>query len=155
MGRRGPAPTPTKTLKLRGTLRPCRRPKKEPSPNLGEPKIPKGISVGAKKYWADLIEDARKNGTLFECDREILLAICEAKDDYFTIKKILSKEGMKGKGVGGADARHPLVGLLKETWDRYVRGLREIGLSPSARTGIELSGKNSTGEKTDLEKMFA
>ena len=55
MGRRGPAPTPTKVKILRGETRPSRVNYREPIPSSDVPKMPTDMDAEAKVVWRRVI----------------------------------------------------------------------------------------------------
>ena len=63
MGRRGPPPTPTPMLKLRGSWRADVN-RAEPQPEMGKPKCPDWIDVYAKAAWKQLVPQLEQMGVL-------------------------------------------------------------------------------------------
>ncbi len=56
MGRRGPAPTPTNLLRLRGSpLATKRRDRTEPKPDPTRPRCPSWLDEEAKAAWRQLV----------------------------------------------------------------------------------------------------
>src|SRR5437660_1164931 len=52
MGRRGPAPTPTRLRVLRGETRPSQVNRAEPEPLAGQPVAPADLDPDAREVWA-------------------------------------------------------------------------------------------------------
>ncbi len=76
MGKRGPKPTPTKILALRGSWRAKTRPN-EPIPPAGEPAMPSWLSRSAKATWKSVVPPLVQMGVASSVDRFALARYCE------------------------------------------------------------------------------
>jgi len=114
MGKRGPAPTPTATLKLRGSWRANTR-KNEPRPEPKIPNAPTWLDAEGKREWkriAALLEPLRY---VSETDRAMLAAYCQSWSDYVAAVKMVDM-----KAVDSAFAR-------------LLRASSQFGLTPATR----------------------
>ena len=68
---RGPPPTPTASLRLRGSWRGKTRPD-EPQPETGIPPVPKYLDADQKKLWRRLAKQLDAIGVMTKLDGEAL-----------------------------------------------------------------------------------
>ena len=139
MGKRGPAPTPSQTLKLRGTWRGDAN-NGEPTPSREVPKCPAWLDDYAKEEWDRVILSLSGMGILSADDRSLIVAYCAAWSDFRLASEILDRDGFTSSGKYGI-VRHPLVTVKSDATKRLLRLAQQFGLSPSARSRI------STGER--------
>src|SRR5689334_14457240 len=98
MGKRGPAPTPTKLRVLRGN--PGRRPiPKSPEPTPGLPLQPAGMSDAAKAVWDRIMRDYGKTGVLTGVDTDAVRVYCEAVVRYEAAAQLLESSGPLVRGA--------------------------------------------------------
>src|SRR5262245_40672243 len=77
MGRRGPAPTPTSILEIRGsTLVSKRRKRREAKGPAGSPKCPAWLDADAKAAWRQLVPMLEHMGVLTKIDGNALTRYC-------------------------------------------------------------------------------
>ena len=160
MGRRGPAPTPTPILQLRGSWRANAR-KNEPSPARKAPAKPRGMSREASATWDYLVPKLVKMGVLAEVDRNALHRYCETWARWKRAGKFLRENGetyplyetdKNGNERVKYHAPFPEVSIYRGTSDMLHRMEQQFGLSPSARASIEVP--NGMDEESELEKKF-
>ena len=89
MGRRGPAPTPTKVKRLLGETRPSRLNLREPVPSADIPKMPPDMDPDAKVVWRRVIRDMRHTGVIRAADADVLRAYCESVVRYQHAARLL------------------------------------------------------------------
>ncbi len=75
MGHRGPAPTPTEILRLRGSKRANRR-TTEPKPERGIPSCPQHLGKTARAEWRRVTKPLDQMGVIAKIDRALLAAYC-------------------------------------------------------------------------------
>ena len=93
MGRRGPAPTPTKVKLLRGETRPSRLNLREPLPSRDVPKMPADMDPEAKVVWRRVLRDMRHTGVIRAADADVLRCYCEAVSRYAQAARLLAQSG--------------------------------------------------------------
>jgi P27 family predicted phage terminase small subunit len=153
MGKRGPAPTPTKLRVLRGN--PGRRPIPEgPEPEPGLPVQPEGMSDAARAIWDRIIRDYGSTGVLTGVDTDALRVYCEAVVRYEHAAQLLEQSGPLVRGARGGDlVKNPLHQVVRDNADLVRAFARELGFTPSARSALtDISGKP---ESDPLEKWAA
>ncbi len=123
MAGKGPAPIPSKTLKLRGSWRGNSRPD-EPEPEVIFPDPPAGIPAAAKTEWRRIRDVAKDLGYVTQLDRATVAAYCCS----YALWLGLVKAGDLPK------ANKEAVIML--------RFIQELGLSPSSRTRCKVVKKD-------------
>lgn len=93
MGRRGPAPAPTKVKMLRGETRPSRLNLHEPMPSPDVPKMPADMDAEAKVVWRRVLRDMRHTGVIRAADSDILRCYCEAVSRYALAARLYAQSG--------------------------------------------------------------
>ena len=149
MGRRGPAPTPTPVLKLRGsTLVTKRRKRAEPKPSVGVPKVPDWLDADARAMWAELIPTLENMGVLARVDGNALARYCRLWSRWRKAEAFLDKHGEMYplKGEGGQVKyfqQWPQVSIATKLAQQLTRLEQEFGMTPSARTRIQVDSAAS------------
>ena len=136
MGRRGPAPLPTKVKLLHGETRPSRLNPDEPRPPANAPVMPSDLSPAAQAVWQRVLRD-QAPGVILAAHADVLRVYCEAVVRYQEYSGLLAKTSPLLRGARGSDlVRNPLVAMVRDASDQ-VRALgRELGLTPSSLTGV-------------------
>lgn len=146
MARRGPAPTPTRILELRGSWRSKTRPG-EPKPRRSRPRPPDWLSDEAKAQFVAIVRRLWAQGVVTRVDEGALAFYADLLVQYRKASEFVSKhgdvyvvrgkpraEGEEGKLIGfkpypQAKRQESLAMLL-------LRLSREFGLTPAARTEV-------------------
>lgn len=134
MGKRGPKPTPTKTLKLRGSWRAETR-KGEPQPELGLPIMPRTLRAEAKLVWKRIVPKLAAMGVLAAIDGEALARYCTMAVRYWKAERFLELNGDTYAARDG-EKKRPQVGIATDLNAALARIEASFGLSPSSRTSI-------------------
>lgn len=118
--------------------------------NLNEPKFetaviscPNWLTGEAKTEWRRVITVLSKvPGLLTSVDRSVLSSYCQAWGRWKQAEKHLEEEGetvtITGQHGYVAEQVSPWVNISKTYHDAMMRSAREMGFTPSARTGIKL-----------------
>lgn len=130
MGRRGPRPEPTATLRLKGSWRANSRPE-EPVPPAGPIRCPGWIPEEAKTAWRVLAPMLEEMGVFTRADRNALTRYCVLWARWRT-----AEEAIEEKGSTSGGRLIPEVRLAGELAAALLRLEQEFGLTPSARTRI-------------------
>ena len=137
MGKRGPAPLPTRLKLLHGEVRKSRINRAEPKPREKAPARPRGMGREAAAVWSRVMRE-QAPGVILAADTDALTLYCEAVARYQAASKALQKDGrMVVPGRGGM-VKNPLHQIVRDTADQVRQFARELGLTPSARTGLHL-----------------
>lgn len=154
----GPKPMPEAVKRLMGSrnIRPD-------VPNTGEfaldehanPEPPDFLDDRAIEQWRDLTPKLGKMRVLTELDLWALAATCEAYSEYRDCADLVQEFGRTYETFnqnGGVMVRpRPEVAQKSDAWRRWIAGLREFGLTPSARTKVSTS---SPGDEDEFESFL-
>jgi len=147
MGRRGPAPTPTRAKMLRGETRPSRLNLHEPTPSPDVPKIPADMDADAKVVWRRVLRDMRHTGVIRAADADILRCYCEAVSRYAQAARLYAQSGPITKRDGNL-VKNPLHQVARDNADEIRQFARELGLSPSERVGLRIEREQAMSSLT-------
>ena len=146
MGMRGPAPTPTALRVLEGN--PSKRPlnRQEPQPRARAPRCPDHLDDGAKREWKRLLPILRRMRVLTEADGIALAGLCQAYSTLAQAQTKLNKTGLLYIREGQPIRATPLLRIIHECSDRINILCREFGLTPAARSRLQMnSDQNPSG----------
>ena len=149
MGRRGPAPTPTKIKRLRGETRPSRLNAHEPMPSADLPKMPVDMDPDAKAVWRRVIRDMRHSGVIRAADADVLRCYCEAVARYAQAAELYAKSSPLLRR-DGEFVKNPLHQVVRDNADAVRLFARELGLSPSARAGLRVEASALPADIEDV-----
>lgn len=136
MGRRGPAPKPTRLKVLHGETRPSRLPTAEPRPRVASPVPPRWLSAEAREVWDRTTAELEAMGLARAADTDSLVVYCTAVVNHARAQQLLDRAGPLIKGVEGGVVRNPAVAVVNATAATVNRYAREFGLTPSARVNL-------------------
>lgn len=147
MGKRGPAPMPTKLKVLHGERRKTRLNRSEPEPKAKLPTMPTGMSDAAQAVWKHVVADFGHTGVITAVDGEALRAYCDAVARYQHAAEMLDKSGPLVRGARHGDlVKNPLHQVMRDNADLMRQFARELGLTPSARTNLHVGGKDDDAD---------
>jgi P27 family predicted phage terminase small subunit len=155
LGQRGPRPKPAAAHQRAGTYRKDRH---AGGPKVGSGRVPKkpaGMSAAAGKEFDRLAKNLAAEDLLSDRFVTIFSLYCEEVAAYWRHHKRVAKDGDVIETKSGNLIQHPSVGMKGKCLDRIVRMSREIGLTPSAATGLELTPgvDEGTEEEDPLGEM--
>ena len=149
MGKRGPAPRPSKVLKLIGSGLPGTRTE---LPASGKrPPCPSWLSREGKAEWKRIVPKLEELGIIDEVDRASLATYCETWNQFYRAIKPIRKEGETFKTPAGYIQQHPAVAILNASRQALIKYAAQFGLTPSGRVGLaakETEKKDSLTEFT-------
>ena len=151
MGQRGPAPTPSAVLKLRGTLRPDRV-FDEPEPPEGVPECPDWLSDEAKQAWDQVAPDLAATGLLTRLDANALARYCTMWARWRKAEDFIAQHGevytlKDANGSARCVMQFPQVAIAHRLSLALTRLESEFGMTPSGRSRIHVQPP-STGPST-------
>ena len=137
MGRRGPAPLPTRIKLLHGETRPSRLNLDEPRPATNAPVMPADLDPAAQVVGSGCCE-IRHQGVILAAHADVLRLYCEAVVRYGEASALLGKSGLLLRGARGSEVvRNPLVAMVRDTGEQVRVLARELGLTPSSLSGVQ------------------
>jgi len=149
MGRRGPAPAPTRVKMLRGETRPSRLNLHEPMPSPDVPKMPADMDAEAKVVWRRVLRDMRYTGVIRAADADVFRCYCEAVARYAQAARLYAQSGPLIRRDGNM-VKTPLHQVARDNADEIRQFARELGLSPSARVGLRIE-RERVGDQLTAE----
>lgn len=129
--RRGPKPTPTKTLKLRGSWRAEGRGDLDDIESEA-PLCPSWLSESAKQEWRFIVKLLLARGTIQRLDRSVLATHCQAVADYRGLTEQINKfGGFRNDHVKAWNIREKVRVAIYQTTS-------QLGLSPADRARVPM-----------------
>lgn len=151
MGKRGPKPTPIAVLETRGSRRAKDR-KAAPRPEACVLECPAWVSESALEYWPEIAEQLNQEGISTALDAEVMGLLVDALAEYVEARRESELRGPVETTSNGNVIQSPWVSIMHNAADRTLKLLRELGKTPSARSGLEIGGK--AGEIVDPGEAF-
>ena len=138
MGRRGPKPKPSALKLLEGTYRPDRA-RNEPKPELVSEVVapPAWLSREGAAVWRRAVPVLMELQLLSVLDLDALGAYCAQVGRAKKAEALLRRHGLTVE-VKGRLQRRPEIAIAKEAWAEARRWAQEFGLTPAARTRLEV-----------------
>lgn len=145
--KRGPRPIPKTILKLRNStaLRKPTHKHTEPAAPKGCPSCPRWLDKEGKSEWKRIVESLKAMGILSRSDRAVLAGLCQNWSLFVRTSKQLNELPVLDR-----DSR-PVATTNGESYRNYLRACEQFGLTPSARTRIDV---DIAGKKPDAFDVF-
>ena len=151
MGRgRKPKPTKLKILDGSAAKNPNRVNQFEPEPAEGSPRMPTGFDDHAKRAWKELTTQLSQMRVLTHADKSILELYAATYSRY---RECLKHVEENGSGLTDIDeygnvkvVRNPFSTELHKHRDALIKILSEVGMTPTARTKLQVAPKEDDNE---------
>ena len=142
MGRRGPPPTPSHVLRLRGSWRGDLN-RNEPTLEPGRPRCPTWLATEAKAAWKQLVPQLEQIGILTRIDGHALAVLCQTWARWRKAEQFIQDHGetypvKHTDGTVRYLKKFPQVTIAESSARTLSRFMQEFGLTPSARTRIRV-----------------
>jgi P27 family predicted phage terminase small subunit len=141
MGRRGPARTPTKELKFRGTYRKDRHgdPATEPDFELVTemPPPPGFLDDVAVMEWHRVGPELIEKELLTVADMAAFTLYCINVARVVQCERVINREGLTLETPQGFEQARPEVAIGRQAGVEVRKFCQEFGLTPSARTRVK------------------
>jgi P27 family predicted phage terminase small subunit len=149
MGLRGPIPKPSVIEIAEG--RPGKRAvnSREPQPLNVAPPMPAHLDKEARKAWRHVCPILLRTRVLTEADGNILAAYCQVYSTWVQIREAINKKGIGAllqKARTGFIQQSPLFTMERDCIQSMTTIGRELGMSPSARSRIQISDNVSKSD---------
>ncbi len=125
--------------------------KSEPQPKKKLPSCPAHLSGPAKTEWKRISKELYVLGLLTNIDRAALAAYCQAWGRWVTSENNIKKKGVVLKGAKGGYYQNPHLSIANRAIDLMYKFLTEFGMTPSARTKIEVKDNPNDKEESDWD----
>jgi len=151
-GARGPVSKNANVRILHGD-RKDRQEQSRPKLPFEEPEFPEYLGDPGRVVWDQLMIDLRKLKSLASCDSAALGAYVEAVLINQASAKEINEKGVMIKGYRGARVKNPALTPWRDSADKIRAFAREFGLTPAARSGIQLP-EEDPGDGKDPTRFF-
>lgn len=152
MAKPGTKSTPTDILALRDSWR-AKDPRRagEPAARRGLPVCPAFIADDelASAEWTSVCEELDLMKILCTSDRMAIAGYCEAAAEFQRLAKAVREEGHVSVTDKGNAIQNPLVGAKNKAAERMLKFAAQFGLTPSARTGIDVDKSGGAVDEDD------
>jgi P27 family predicted phage terminase small subunit len=142
---------PTAIHKLQGGKAKSHRPlpEGEPMPEAVVPRCPRHLDKEARAEWRRMVKELEPLGLLTNLDKAILASYCQAWSTwaYATLK--IREKGLIVMASTGTPMQNPYWPIINKANEQMVRALTEIGMSPSSRSRVTVSGKAKKQNKAE------
>lgn len=162
---KGRRPIPTRLKLIQGN--PGKRPlnQGEAEPPLSRPMPPEHLSDDAKVEWGRVIDRLFDCGLMTDLDRAALAAYCDAYGNWAEACRGLAElraadqdkttRGLVTKTSNGNQVQHVLIGIQRRARYDMVRYAAEFGMTPSARSRIDIGIGSGASEKPEEKRGAA
>ena len=142
----GPARKPTALRIVHGT-RDKRKNTREPKPG-GVAQMPDWLDPLASDEWDRLAPDLVRIGLLTKADEVEFAIYCQAYAEIVEAEAALLAGGKTQTTKDGFERKSPWLSVRDEAWKRLHQAAQQFGLTPSARTKIEIPTQTETNDKS-------
>lgn len=153
MGRRGPAPEPTAIKLLKGNPGKRKLNQNEPTPLITLPHCPAYLDADARTEWDRLAPILVRMKVLTEADYIALASLCQAYSTMMKAQEQLNRSGILFKTPSGYVQQSPLIGIVNNCTEKIVTLCREFGLTPSARSRVQVSQPEAAKEDDPWSRL--
>lgn len=152
---KGRKPLPSNIIDLKGGSKHTHRPLRDdvPKPKAKYPACPPFLKGEARKEWNRLKRELSPLKYITQADRAILVSYCQLWDRYCDINDKIAKTGLLVKGKNGEPKRNPLLIEVKDTFDRMLRAMATLGITPVDRERVKTLGSDDK-EHDEIEDLF-
>jgi P27 family predicted phage terminase small subunit len=151
MGKRGPAPKPTRLRLLHGD-RPGRTNQDEPPTPSGLPECPDDAADDVRQVWDYTIGNLIVMGVATPADRDALRCYCEAVVTHRKASALLAEQSTLIPGtVKGAVVANPAVRVQRDAAAQVRAFAGEFGFTPAARSEIH---KGEAGHRGNASARY-
>lgn len=148
MGKRGPAPKPTRLRLIDGDKK-SRFNTDEPVARQGTLEPPGDMSLEVRAVWDRVAAELEAMQLAAPADVDSLRCYCEAVVDHEHASAVVAASNVVIRGINGGLVRNPAVVVQLQAAETIRKFAQEFGLTPSGRTRIRV--EEATGRAYDSE----
>ena len=131
--------------------------KREPAPRREIPSCPTHLSDASKVAWGRLVEMLDRIGVLTECDVLALERLCDCYSDILACRELVERDGRTYTTITAQGDTlikgNPAVNQLRAADAQFKSYLVEFGLTPAARSKVQVSDDNEK-PKDEFKEFF-
>ncbi len=110
--------------------------------------MPRDMDDGAKAVWRHVVAEMRSTEVIRAADADVLRCYCEAVSQYQTAMRMLVSSSLLIQSRGEL-VKNPLHQIVRDNRDAVRLFARELGLSPSARAGLNVQIGGAAADISD------
>src|SRR5688572_8338171 len=126
----------------------------EPKPEKRTPTCPSHLSPTAKAEWRRMVVPLHALGMLTEFDRAALASYCQAYGHWVEAERKLRESPMLLRMPSGYVQQNPWLTIANKQLELMHRYIIEFGLSPAARTRIDMRAGDGEFSRDDPVREF-
>jgi P27 family predicted phage terminase small subunit len=150
---RGPAPTPSHILKLRGSKQLYNR-KGEPQPEPAMPMPPDSLTDFEREGWEMLTRMVVALGVATAAEESAFHKFAEAWGEMREAQRHMEADGKVLTGGNGGQYLNPWHGVKNRAIDRWSDIMSKCGCTPSDRTRVRTEAGEGSKSTNDKSKFF-
>lgn len=127
----------------------------EPQPRKGAPMPPHFLKGEALAEWGRIVPELEKIGMLSVVDRAALTAYCQSWASFVEATEDIRLRGLVVPGREGVMVKNPSVGMQRDALNQIRAWCTEFGLTPSARSRMQLPSQTGQDEDAEVLRLFA
>lgn len=160
MARPGPAPKPLQLRMIEGTDRKGRQGRSPidlstvPDPPKDVPEPTHELSSEVRRHWDKLCRDLEAMDMLTSADAAAMTAYCEAVELHSRASRTVGKSPLLVQNSHGNLVVNRTITVQQEAARTLLRFAQEFGLTPAARTQVEVAKRASEGAQPASENPF-
>ncbi len=128
---------------------------REPQPAKCIPSCPEFLNKVAQEEWQRIAPELDELGLLTGCDRAVLAGYCQCWARWQQAEAAIDKEGLTITGPTGWVQPAPAVGISIKMLAAMKGYAVQLGLSPSARSRIQIDVPKTKAAADPLEERLA
>lgn len=149
MGKRGPAPKPTKVKELQGNPGKRQTNKREPKPKRGA-MLPSELNATAAKFIKRMRPVLDDTGILTDADIPALEMMANHYALAWRAAQVVDEQGLIVIDAFGSTHKHPMLQVMKDNSALLRAYMGEFGMTPSSRTRLQVPEKQEVDELEQL-----
>lgn len=149
MGKRGPAPKPTKVKELQGNPSKRKLNSHEPKPKRGAI-LPSELNAKAAKFIERVRPVLDDTGILTDADIPALEMMANHYALAWRAAQIVNEQGLTVTDAFGSVHKHPMLQVMKDNSALLRAYMGEFGMTPSSRTRLQVPEQQEVDELEQL-----
>ncbi len=154
MARTGRKPLPVEIHEMRGSYKKNPQRRKQTPRAKGRPQKPRHLDEYGRKEWDRICKLLKSMGVLSATDAPAIEQYCESYSEWRRAKEKVEKIGLaivsKDKKGNIVVRRNPFLSVKQQAAHLCHRYLSEFGLTPSARSSLDISGNDEPDAMTEF-----
>ena len=116
--------------------------------------MPRWLNKSAREEWLRVMPELHRLGLLTVVDETALACYCQAYSRLRKAEAVIAKHGMTFKTRNGFVQKRPEVTIAREAMQLMKAFAAEFGLTPAARTRLQVSVDSTSDKDAHAERFF-